>query len=226
MERIHILDNLRGIAFILMFISHIFYFYDVSTDYTTNTSNTAITAPIGTIARTLFILLAGYSIYMGYKKNKDKYLINRIKRSSNILFHAVLVSYISYVLYPYNFVRFGILHFIAIGTLLLSFIAPFKLLTIILLLLSYYIKYPITNTFIDTMTGSYTNYNMLDYFSLQQWLPIMLIGLIFGQNFNINKLSLEFLNHNSILTTIGRNCLNLYTLHFIIFMLLSKIYHK
>ena len=135
-------------------------------------------------------------------------------------------EYISYVLYPYNFVRFGILHFIAIGTLLLSFIAPFKLLTIILLLLSYYIKYPITNTFIDTMTGSYTNYNMLDYFSLQQWLPIMLIGLIFGQNFNINKLSLEFLNHNSILTTIGRNCLNLYTLHFIIFMLLSKIYHK
>ena len=37
--RINTIDNLRGIAFILMVFQHIFYFYDVSMNYKTSYSS-------------------------------------------------------------------------------------------------------------------------------------------------------------------------------------------
>ena len=63
--RINTIDNLRGIAFILMVFQHIFYFYDVSMNYTTSYSSINFIDVSGLISRTLFILLAGYMI--GYK---------------------------------------------------------------------------------------------------------------------------------------------------------------
>jgi uncharacterized membrane protein len=226
MERIYLLDNVRGIAFILMFISHIFYFYDISNDYATNTSNGPITKHLGSIARTTFIILAGFSVYMSYNNNNKQSIKKRIKRSGEILAHAGFISLVSYLLYPDNFVRFGILHFIALGTLIISPLASSTLFAIIVLLISLNIKYPHVNNIIDTITGSHVNYNMMDYFPLNKWLPIMLGGLIAGQNIDVNKLNIPFLKDKSILTTIGQNSLNLYTGHFVVFLLLSKIFHR
>ena len=225
-ERVYILDNFRGIAFILMFISHIFYFYDISNDYQTDTANGPITKYFGEIARTTFIILAGFSVYMSYNNNKEENIIKRVKRSLEILIHAGLVSLVSYLLYPDNFVRCGILHFIAIGTLLISPLAPSTLFAIIVFLISLNFTYPQVNQVIDTITGSNVYYNMMDYFPLNKWLPIMLIGLITAQNIDVNKLKIPFLKDKSILTTIGQNSLNLYTGHFVIFMVISKIFHK
>ena len=38
-NRLFLLDNIRGIAFIFMIIHHIFYFYDVSRNYNTSYAN-------------------------------------------------------------------------------------------------------------------------------------------------------------------------------------------
>jgi len=81
MTRIAIIDNLRGLAFIFMIIQHIFYFYDVSTYYETEYSKNIFIDLSGTIARTLFIFLAGCSLVLNYKKNKESFMKNKFKRN-------------------------------------------------------------------------------------------------------------------------------------------------
>ena len=217
--RINTIDNLRGIAFILMVIQHIFYFYDVSMNYTTSYSSIDFIALSGLISRTLFILLAGYMI--GYKETSIE---KRAYRSGEILIHALLLTLLTYFLYPQYFIRFGILHFLAVGTLLISFVAPYKIVTILVLLITLFMKVPSLNPYIDLMTGKGPPGNSMDYFPLQTWLPVLLIGLIIGQNVDLNKFGL--LDFNNTITDIGKNSLNLYTTHLIILLVFYKLLNK
>jgi uncharacterized membrane protein len=219
MERIVIIDNLRGIAFLFMILQHVFYFYDVSTHYKTSYASNDIIDKSGLIARTMFILLAGYSVYMAYNKDNKVNLKKRAKRSLEILGHGLLITTVTFILYPNIFIRFGILHFLALGTLLISVLAPYKLGAIVAFIISIGIKYPHINPFIDTITGAQAPASMIDWFPLDQWLPILLFGLIIGQNVDISKLNLPFLNFDNIITQIGKNSLNLYTIH-VVFLLL------
>jgi len=219
-ERYNILDNLRGIAFIFMVIQHVFYFYDVSNDYQTKISENTIINTSGIIARTMFILLAGYSVYMAYKKDPENHINKRMKKSGEIFLHALFITFMTYVLYPKYFVRFGILHFLALGTLLISFISSNKILPIIFLVIGLSFNFPKINPFVDTITGASVNYSMMDWFPLWTSLPILLCGLIIGQNLDISKV--DFLQGESILTELGKNSLNLYTLHVIILLVFYK----
>jgi len=217
--RINTIDNLRGIAFILMVFQHIFYFYDVSMNYTTSYSSIDFIALSGTISRTLFILLAGYMI--GYRETSIE---KRAKRSGEILVHALLLTLVTYFLYPDYFIRFGILHFLAVGTLLISFLAPYNILTIVCLIIILFIQIPKINPFIDLMTGSAISPTAMDYFPLNVWLPVLLVGLILGQNLDFTKL--DILDFNNIITDIGKNSLNLYTTHVIILLVFYKLLNK
>jgi len=218
MTRIILLDNLRGIAFIFMIIQHIFYFYDVSNNYNTSYARNIYIENFGIFSRTLFIFLAGISVAL-LSKNKDG-LSKRFKRSLEIAGHALIITAVTYYFYPQYFIRFGVLHFISLATLLLSFIAPYPKLTIILFILSLIIEIPSINPFIDIITGAQNNYTMMDWFPLQKWIPVMLLGLIFAQNYDLNNLkNINLLNNINILTTIGKNCLNLYTIHIVILII-------
>jgi len=223
MERNLTIDNLRGIAFGLMVFQHLFYFYDVSTDYITHYRDIEIVNIAGTISRNLFILLAGYSVYIAYNKEKEKqkkdYINKRINRSMEILEHGLLITIASYLLYPDKFIQFGILHFMAVGTLLISFVAPDKRATGLALLISILMTYPVTNTFADVITGSNAPGTMMDWFPLNKWLPVLLSGLVIGQNIDVKIPVLEF---NNIITDVGKNSLNLYTIHLLILMVVYR----
>jgi uncharacterized membrane protein len=219
--RIHIIDNLRGIAFILMVIQHAVIFYDEA--HNTNYHNIDIIELAGFIARNIFIILAGYSVNLSHKKKDKNILRKRIKRSIEIFLHALIINITTYLLYPDQYVRFGILHFISIGTLLISFIAPYKILTLIIFIASLLYKFPNVNPFINTITGSQVEYHMMDWFPLQKWLPVMLSGLIIGQYVNIDKLKIPLLEKASHLSLLSKNSLELYTLHFVIFALIAKL---
>ena len=233
MSRVYLLDNLRGLAFLFMVFQHIFYFYDLSNNYQTQTAQNIFIEYSGIIARTLFILLAGYSVYMAYNKdlnnkdlnNNDKthYIKKRIKRSLEICVHAAIISGITYVLYPEFFIRFGILHFIALGTFIISLLAPYKILSLLFLLCTIILKYPKINTVIDVITGTSSKYNMMDYFPLNKWLPVLTLGLVMGQHIDITKIPSPNIK---LLSYLGKNSLNLYTLHIIILLVFYKYYKK
>jgi len=234
--RIALIDNLRGFAFLFMIIQHIFYFYDVSTNYRTSYYNNYYIKSSGSIARYLFIFLVGYSLSLSYKNNY-KFYKNRIKKSLLILFHALIISLLTWMLYPEKFIRFGILHFIGVATLLALLIVPYKKLYIIFFFISLYIStqslYVTNNTIIDTMIGSRIYYQMIDYFPLVQWIPTLILGMFIESikinnkhilNLIVDNSFLEFFNKdNNIITKnlsyLGQNCLNLYTIHLIILFL-------
>lgn len=219
MERNKVIDNLRGIAFLLMVFQHIFYFYDMSGDYKTKYALNPIVDTAGTISRVSFILLAGYMI-----SYKNTTIIKRAKRSGEILLHALLITMISYLLYPKYFIQFGILHFLGIGTFLISFLTPYKFLSIIVLIISLFIQIPKIHPIIDTMTGTYSFFNTMDYFPLKTWMPLLLSGLILGQNTDLSIF--KMLDFNNFITDIGKNSLNLYTLHVIILLIFYKLLNK
>jgi uncharacterized membrane protein len=223
MERIVIIDNLRGIAFLFMVFQHIFYFNDVSNNYKTHYSNNEIVDTAGLIARSMFILLAGYSVSMAYAKDKKINIKKRFKRSLEILSHGIFITGLTYILYPEHFVRFGILHFLAVGTLLISFVSHHKLGAFIALLISMGFSYPNINPLIDTITGAHAPASMMDWFPLNKWMPVILSGLVIGQNIDISKLNLPFLEFDNTITEIGKNSLNLYTIHVTILLVLYKI---
>jgi hypothetical protein len=223
MNRIIYIDNLRGIAFILMILHHIFYFYDVSKNYKTKLANNIFINIGGILARNLFIFLAGVSLYISYSNNKTyktKFYKTRFYRSLEILFHALIISLVTYLLYPNIFIRFGILHFMALATLLCSVIVQLEDYYLIILLL-FLLQPPKINNFIDTITGSQNKYNMMDWFPLFEWLPIMIFGMFIAKNVNLEKLKLfdfKILKTSNLLTYLGKNTLNLYTLH-VVFLL-------
>jgi len=224
MKRILIIDNLRGIAFLFMTFQHIFYFYDVSTNYDTSYSQNILVDNSGLFARVMFILLAGYSVYMTYQKDNKIHLKKRFIRSLEILGHGLFLTFLTYMLYPDNYIRFGILHFLALATLLISFIAPYKIVTIIVLVLCTimtYVKYPSVNSFVDTITGARAPASMMDWFSLDKWMPIILVGLVLGQNIDLSNNSI--LEFNNVITDIGKNSLNLYTLHVTVLLIIYKM---
>ena len=220
MSRIIVLDNLRGFAFILMIIHHLFFFYNIKNEYYEN----IFIKIIGCISRYLFIFLVGYSLVNSYENNKKNFLYKRIKKSIEILIHAVIITLITYYYYPDMYVRFGILHFIGLITLLFAFIVPYNNLyyiMFIIFILLQYIKLSNINNVIDTILGN-INYNTMDYFPIIKWVPIVLIGMICkDQNYNLEYLvNIDIFNNNNILTWLGQNSLNFYTIHMIILILI------
>ncbi len=224
MTRQLIYDNLRGISFLLMVIQHCFYFYDVSNNYNTNYASNIFVSLCGLISRVSFIFLAGVSLVLSFKNNKKKFYQKRIKKSLEILLHAFLLTIVTYYYYPQYYIRFGILHFISISTLLLSIFVPYPKIYIILLLFNIFYNPPVFNNFIDIIIGTKSNYSMLDWFNLKTWMPIMIVGMIYGNTVNFN-IPIKFLNEKNILTLIGNNTLNLYTSH-VIFLIVFYSFIK
>lgn len=218
MSRTILIDNVRGIAFILMVIHHIFYFYDVSNNYSTSFSQNPVVDASGYMARTLFIFLAGVSLSL-FKTPKKK----RANRSFEIAIHALILSLVSYLYYPDIFVRFGILHFMAISTFILSFVVPYPKLTILVLLISIFYTPAKINPLLDTITGAMAHNNMMDWFPLFPWISLMLCGVVFGQHVDIKDLNFS---QSNILTKIGQNSLDLYTSHVVLLLVIYNIKNK
>lgn len=230
--RSKVIDEVRGIAFILMVVHHLCYFKDVSNHYQTNYSGNKVIDRIGYISRVTFILLVGVSLYQGYIKTKEKesfkrFLEKRSKRSLIILIHAMILTVITYILYPQYYIRFGVLHFIALGSLVGALFVPRpNLAGISALVLSLFWNSKLAKVDLgqlpNLILGTNVQYNMMDYFPLLKWLPLVLLGIFLGSVIeNPDKSLLEKI---PILEKIGKNSLNLYTAHLVILLLVWKKY--
>ena len=246
-NRINILDSIRGGLFIPMFVYHIFSTYDLSNSYKTDSRDNILIYIFG-LVRYIYILLAGISLSMSAinkkKKDPEGYYMHRIKRSVEILIYASIITIISHFLYPDFGIKFGVLHFIGIGTLLLSPIADSKILLSLGLgastIASICSSYPKINPVIDTITGASAHYSMADWFPLKQNLPLLILGALIGnivfnrkktltKNKYEQRISRGNLYHKKkeqsnkivrILEWMGRKSLELYIGHVIILLVI------
>lgn len=215
--RYKFIDFIRGTAFILMIIHHIYYF-NPNIRRVPNHIQT-----IGSIARNLFIFLVGFGIGL----SKDKKVFT--KRNLDLFICSLLVTVVSYIFLPFNnFIFFGVLHFILFANLILRPISESNtcilLIGIIAYLMNIYIKkFNGTNDITGLILGRFTKTRSpLDIFSIFKWLPLVCMGIIFA-NINYKKVenvyqmggSNKNINLMKLVELVGENSLYLYIAHVI-----------
>ncbi len=208
------LDFIRGFAVVLMVIFHLCFdlnhFHYIEIDIYRG----EFWHYFRFVIVTLFLLCVGISLYIvnekGYNLQKD------LKRFFIILANALAVSVASYFIFPNSFIYFGILHFIAVASILALPFVKFPKIALVTGVLI------IALTLLDLINMHWL-YNMLakplflpvrteDLVPLTPWFGVVLIGIYLGyaKAFIINIPKNRVTQNISFL---GKHALLAYMLH-------------
>ena len=103
-SRIPIIDNLRGIAIILMLLQHVPIFLSENLENYTY----YICLFLSRFSAPLFFILSGYCVYLSYKKRPQDFLQRIFKRSIEIFLLGTLSNILRYMPLIYINVLFAI----------------------------------------------------------------------------------------------------------------------
>lgn len=201
------IDILKGVAFILMVIQHLYHFNPY------NYIMPNFVKICGSISRNIFILLVGLNLNLYKKKSKKKKYIK-------IILYSLIVTLITYLLLPSNkIIFFGVLHFIGFTHLVNDYIELNSIKVGLLGLFSYYLynlrlKLSPSDNLLNLILGSYSyTREPLDIFPILKWTPIVSIGYLMGDLIKIKNVDLN--KYTKILSNFGKNSLNYYLIHII-----------
>ena len=211
------LDATRGAAFVLMLANHAALFWDLGLTGSGAPLPPALDA-CGALARYTFILVAGVALARQFRASGAPFLRRRLARCLEVGVHALVVSCVTYLAVPDLWVRFGVLHFLAVSLALTAALlcapAPLGALGALALLLA-----PRTGlAYLDLATGASPAHSALDYFPLRRWLPTLWLGVALGMSTDDGRTAgaprAPPAAPLSALAHLGRNTLPLYTAHF------------
>ena len=253
MERFFEIDILRGFAVIAMVIFHIFYLLYLTGQSETPFSKNSMLC-LTRFAHITFIILFGVNLALSFQKNKEsnkpnnEYYGKQIKRALLFFIIAGIVTLFTYLIFPNNYVIFGIFHFLASSILISNFFVENKTTTtigLIIFTLIYNIKktnqFNILNKCYDTPLFCFisglgnTKYNTIDHFAFVPYFIFVLIGILLGHTyFDKGKRNIKLLENkdpNNVITNIikkiGQNSITIYIVHwFIIYYLIKKPDHS
>lgn len=189
------LDLLRTLAIAMMILYHllfdlsVFYGFDIDVNH-------GLWKLFARCTAILFLLLSGMSTVISEERKQAENMPQserwqrRIRRSSVILAAAMTVSLATAIVDPQTWVRFGILHLVGVGTLLLPFFLRYKhwnlLLGALITVLGFQILgMPATTPFLIPLGFMPPYFQSVDYFPLLPWFGIMLIGAGLGHLFYV-----------------------------------------
>lgn len=212
---------LRGFAIVLMFIFH----FSFDLNYFGVVSIQFLEDPFWLNFRrfivSLFLLLVGISLHLATRNGIRWQSWSR--RMALLVFYAALVSLGSWMIFPDTFIYFGILHFIALASvigLLFTRCYWFNLLLgvgIILLDINY--SHVVFNAPHLQWFGLMTHLPATeDYVPLLPWFGVVLIGMFIGKTL-FDEQPMTWLSWNSQQATArwlafgGRHSIHIYMLH-------------
>ena len=185
------IDVAKGFAVLLMIFFHYFYLGKHMNIFDANTSSGWLFA-FAKIAHTTFILASGANLAISTSnKSPSEYLPKKIKRGLYLVVIGLFISYFTKIEFGDNYVRFGILHFLGVATILSSFLMKSPTLTylfagLILLFHGLLKNTNLKDKFINVCENNpltcfisgvmNTKYNTLDHFSLVPYLGVFLLG--------------------------------------------------
>mgnify|MGYP001177259732 FL=1 len=228
MNRHGVVDLFKGVAVMLMIIYH-FYYFPHQYGFTEIKYNTPFLKTIARIAQIIFITAVGINLHLSKRKMKDKkdFIDKSLKRIAKIFFFAILMSLFTYAVFGDNFVKFGILHFVALSSLLLFMIADDKhiisIITLILVMLIFALKNNpdiLENSFpkpIGFILGFNKGYSSIDHFPLIPWLLLVCVGILLGSL--IHEYKPRFYKETDtteIIEIIGKYSLEIYAVHWLV----------
>lgn len=223
------IDSLRGVAIILMIIYHFLFDLNFLNIINFNLHSTAMRIflyPIGTI----FLGLVGVSLSLSHSKAQQRQLSQHqiiskyIKRGLTIFTLGLLITLITWMYLPQEFVVFGVLHCIGLSIILAIPLLRLRILNLILgalliplgvLLQTMTFKTP----WLFWLGFTSSSFYSLDYFPLLPWFGVITLGIYLGNTLyphHQRKIQIPDLSQNSItkiLCFLGRNSLIIYFLH-------------
>ena len=167
------------------------------------------------------------------------YIMKNIKRILKLAFFAICMSLFTYFVFGDKYVKFGILHFISLSSLLLfMFVDKEYIIKIIIGILSifYIIKkanpYTSQHLFpspIGFILGLNYNYRSIDHFPIIPWMILICIGIFIG-NYIVKYETEPIIKRNekySLLEETGKHSLEIYAVHWLIlYAIFTFIYPK
>ncbi len=205
LKRLKEIDALRGVAIITMAIFHagvMVYLFELG-------PINLFSGPWHWLARFtqyLFLGLVGVSITLSKRD-----VLGQTGRAVKIFAAGILVSIATAVVFGADFVRFGILHFIAVAVVLTSLFKGRPALAVIGIVVVILLGESFDGTILDSLLAS-----PWDYFAPFPWLAVPLLGVVIGELFYKERKPtvLAFVGEMRILGFLGRHSLLIYLLHF------------
>ena len=221
MPRFWEIDALRGIAIIMMIIFHFMwdmkYFGFINFNLYAGFWGAFQIATAG-----LFLLLAGMMVAFGAQKHEANYPKHFLRRGGIVFGAGVLITAVTYIIFPENFIYFGILHLIGVSIILSIPIAKRKITPIILAIIV--IALPLLINLqkfgIDFLVwiGFAVPKPTLDFESLFPWFGAFLVGIfLFNLLYPKGIRAFALKENNSLpskkLQFLGRHSLVIYLIH-------------
>lgn len=190
------------------------------------------------VVRFIFLGLVGVGMVISYenvRKRGGSYfdgIFRQWRRGGIVLMAAFVVNIATYFFVPDQYVRFGILHLIAVSIFVLSFLLGRKYFALLFSILSFVFAYYLKDLDVDFLLLKSDSMVSLDYFPLFPWIGIVSLGIFLGYSFyGKGKSSFDFpflnLNFFKPFYWLGKKALPIYLLHvpliILVFWLLGLI---
>jgi len=219
MNRYREIDVLRGIAITLMLFLHTLWCLDY---LGFNIDMSAYV--IQPIVPSLFLVIAGISLYLSFSKNTDykHWMKVSVYRSIKLIILGFAITVISLFLFPNMPVISGILTCIGISLLVgIAFIRlsvnTLVISNLLLIPAGFFISHTsIGNNYLFYLIGFKTTIQSLDYFPVVPWLWCMVFGITIGKLWYTNGIR-QFRIPKSLnvkqLEWLGKHSLVIYLMH-------------
>jgi len=216
------LDLMRGYAIIMMIAFH--FIYDLNSFGFTNIPLFTHWAGIAWRTLIVFLFLSAVGISLVIAHSKILKLKKFIKRQVYLGIAALIVTAGTFVMFPDEWVYFGILHLIWVSSLIAIFFIKLpntSLLIALIILISSILGQP-NFTIISNIFEPYLPLGSVDYYPLFPWLSFIFIGIFLGHNPYHQKV---FTLRSGFLEFIGKHSLIIYLTHqLVLFGGISIIY--
>ena len=162
------------------------------------------------IAASLFVGISGVSYFLAHRLEYD--FTKTSGRTKRLIFWAFVITIITYIFEPSAYVRFGVLHLLALASIVAFPVArkPEFALGIGLILLIIPLS---SNSNLVWLGLRETGFIAVDYFPLNPWLGIFFIGLALASRIYPEGKPLTEIQWPERWLWFGRNTLTIYVIH-------------
>lgn len=166
-------------------------------------------------AQFLFLGLLGVSVSLS-----SRGVLQQLWRGAGIFCGGILVSFATWIIFPQEYVRFGVLHFIGVAVPIIALFKKRPWLALCAAVASFIFGQILSGYFVQSEWWIWLGlrpvyFTTLDYFPLLPWLAAPLIGLVLGEYLygKNRKARFGFLARRNGLAALGRHSLAIYFLH-------------
>lgn len=218
MKRFWEIDAMRGVAIVLMILFHLAFDLNYFTQYKLD-FGWLFWFLFPRLIAFIFIIVSGIALTLSYNRSKDpvkKFAMRGLK----IFSLGLLITAMTFLLFPQETILFGVLHFIGIATILsLPFVKMKKqnlAIGLLVVLLGVYLdSLSLGLSWLSWIIPS--NFVTFDYFPLFPWFGVTLIGMATGNSlypkarrwFKIRQAN----RLEGFFALLGRNSLIIYFFH-------------